>query len=39
MILPWGEPDGYLRRVILPGLAKTLKFELEHALGRTPATA
>ncbi|MDH5235339.1 MAG: excinuclease ABC subunit UvrA, partial [Gemmatimonadota bacterium] len=21
VILPWGEPDGYLRRVILPGLA------------------
>ena len=26
VILPWGEPDGYLRRVILPGLAKQLKF-------------
>ncbi|MFN8571917.1 MAG: excinuclease ABC subunit UvrA [Gemmatimonadaceae bacterium] len=28
VILPWGEPDGYLRRVILPGLAKQLGFEL-----------
>jgi excinuclease ABC subunit A len=29
VILPWGEPDGYLRRVILPGLAKQLKFDLD----------
>jgi excinuclease ABC subunit A len=28
VILPWGAPDGYLRRVILPGLAKQLKFDL-----------
>ncbi|MBV6521110.1 MAG: UvrABC system protein A [Gemmatimonadaceae bacterium] len=28
VVLPWGEPDGYLRRVILPGLAKQLGFEL-----------
>ena len=28
VILPWGEPDGYLRKVILPGLAKMLGFEL-----------
>ncbi|GMV10238.1 MAG: UvrABC system protein A [Gemmatimonadota bacterium] len=28
VILPWGEPDGYLRRVILPGLAKALGFDL-----------
>ncbi len=27
VILPWGEPDGYLRRVILPGLAKQFRFE------------
>jgi len=27
VILPWGAPDGYLRRVILPGLAKQLKFD------------
>ena len=31
VILPWGEPDGYLRRVILPGLAKQLKFDLNTA--------
>jgi excinuclease ABC subunit A len=31
VILPWGAPDGYLRRVILPGLAKQLKFDLNSA--------
>ncbi len=36
VILPWGEPDGYLRRVILPGLAKQLKFELNAPWGRLP---
>jgi excinuclease ABC subunit A len=33
VVLPWGEPDGYLRRVILPGLAKQLKFELNTPWG------
>ncbi|MDQ3244089.1 MAG: excinuclease ABC subunit UvrA [Gemmatimonadota bacterium] len=28
VILPWGEPDGYLRKVILPGLAKQYQFSL-----------
>ncbi len=28
VILPWGEPSGYLRKVVLPTLAKTFKFEL-----------
>ncbi len=36
VILPWGEPDGYLRRVILPGLAKQLKFELNAPWGEHP---
>ena len=36
VILPWGEPDGYLRRVILPGLAKQLKFELSSPWGALP---
>ena len=36
VILPWGEPDGYLRRVILPGLAKQLKFELNAPWGELP---
>ena len=37
VILPWGEPDGYLRRVILPGLAKQLNFELNAPWGKIPA--
>src|SRR3970282_1145748 len=36
VILPWGEPDGYLRRVILPGLAKQLGFELNTPWGKLP---
>src|SRR5215208_5387504 len=36
VILPWGEPDGYLRRVILPGLAKQLKFDLNTPWGQLP---
>jgi len=36
VVLPWGEPDGYLRRVILPGLAKQLKFELNAPWGTLP---
>jgi excinuclease ABC subunit A len=37
VILPWGEPDGYLRKVILPGLAKQLKFDLNAPWGALPA--
>jgi excinuclease ABC subunit A len=36
VILPWGEPDGYLRRVILPGLARQLGFELNTPWGKLP---
>jgi len=36
VVLPWGEPDGYLRRVILPGLAKQLGFELNAPWGKLP---
>ncbi|MCE2802498.1 MAG: excinuclease ABC subunit UvrA [Gemmatimonadota bacterium] len=36
VVLPWGEPDGYLRRVILPGLAKQLRFELNTPWGQLP---
>ncbi|HEY6947615.1 MAG TPA: excinuclease ABC subunit UvrA, partial [Gemmatimonadales bacterium] len=28
VILPWGEPAGYLRKVVLPTLAKAFKFDL-----------
>ena len=38
VILPWGAPDGYLRRVILPGLAKQLKFDLNTAWQDLPPT-
>ena len=33
VILPWGEPDGYLRKVILPGLAKRYRFDLNTPWG------
>ncbi|HEX9562539.1 MAG TPA: excinuclease ABC subunit UvrA, partial [Gemmatimonadaceae bacterium] len=36
VVLPWGEPDGYLRRVILPGLARQLGFELNTPWGKLP---
>jgi excinuclease ABC subunit A len=39
VVLPWGEPDGYLRRVILPGLAKQLKFDLNSPWGGIPIKA
>jgi excinuclease ABC subunit A len=29
VILPWGEPSGYLRKVVLPTLAKAFKFDLQ----------
>jgi excinuclease ABC subunit A len=28
VVLPWGEPSGYLRKVILPTLSRELKFDL-----------
>jgi excinuclease ABC subunit A len=31
VILPWGEPGGYIRKVVLPGLAKAFKFDLNTA--------
>ncbi|MGQ0537731.1 MAG: excinuclease ABC subunit UvrA [Gemmatimonadaceae bacterium] len=39
VVLPWGEPDGYLKRVILPGLAKSLGFTLNTAWGKLPKRA
>jgi excinuclease ABC subunit A len=33
VILPWGEPAGYLRKVVLPTLAKALKFDLAAPWG------
>ena len=37
VVLPWGEPDGYLRKVILPGLAEALQFDLRTPWGELPA--
>jgi excinuclease ABC subunit A len=34
VVLPWGEPDGYLKKVILPGLAKQLGFNPNSPWGK-----
>ena len=34
VVLPWGEPDGYLKKVILPGLAKQFGFNLNSPWGQ-----
>src|SRR5688572_820251 len=39
VILPWGEPDGYLRKVILPGLSKQFQFSLNTPWGELPQHA
>jgi excinuclease ABC subunit A len=39
VILPWGEPSGYLRKVILPTLARTFKFSLDAPWKDLPAAA
>jgi excinuclease ABC subunit A len=36
VILPWGEPQGYLRRVVLPALARKFKFDLNTPWGDLP---
>ncbi|MGE0553373.1 MAG: excinuclease ABC subunit UvrA [Gemmatimonadales bacterium] len=33
VVLPWGDPSGYLRKVVLPTLAKALKFDLNAPWG------
>ncbi len=33
VVLPWGEPTGYLRKVVLPTLARQFKFDLNSAWG------
>ncbi len=38
VILPWGEPSGYLRKVILPSLARTFKFDLNTPWRDLPAS-
>jgi excinuclease ABC subunit A len=39
VVLPWGEPSGYLRKVVLPSLAKTFKFDLDGPWRAIPAAA
>jgi excinuclease ABC subunit A len=39
VILPWGEPSGYLRKVVLPTLAKSFKFDLPAPWGGHSAAA
>jgi excinuclease ABC subunit A len=39
VVLPWGEPAGYLRRVVLPVLAKELRFDLNTPWAGIPAAA
>ncbi|MGE0352734.1 MAG: excinuclease ABC subunit UvrA [Gemmatimonadales bacterium] len=33
VVLPWGEPSGYLRKVVLPTLARAFKFDLKAPWG------
>src|SRR5467141_775702 len=37
VILPWGEPSGYVRKVILPSLARAFKFDLNTPWQMLPA--
>src|SRR6058998_3211889 len=39
VVLPWGEPSGYLRKVVLPALARAFKFDLNAAWQDLPAAA
>jgi excinuclease ABC subunit A len=36
VVLPWGEPSGYLRKVVLPTLARQFKFDLNTPWGELP---
>jgi excinuclease ABC subunit A len=36
VIIPWGEPSGYLRKIVLPALARQLKFDLNMPWGDLP---
>ncbi|HJP55515.1 MAG TPA: excinuclease ABC subunit UvrA [Gemmatimonadales bacterium] len=39
VILPWGEPTGYLRKVVLPTLAKAFRFDLNAPWGEHSESA
>ncbi len=36
VILPWGEPTGHLRKIVLPALARQYKFDLNAPWGDLP---
>src|SRR5215208_5019626 len=38
VIIPWGEPSGYLRKVVLPTLARQFRFDLNTPWGELPAS-
>ena len=38
VIIPWGEPSGYLKKVVLPALARQYKFDLNSPWGELPET-
>jgi excinuclease UvrABC ATPase subunit len=38
VVLPWGEPTGYLRKVVLPTLARQFRFDLNTPWGELPET-
>ena len=37
VIIPWGEPTGYLRKAVLPALARQYRFDLNSPWGDLPA--
>ncbi len=39
VVLPWGEPSGYLRKVVIPTLARTFKFDPARPWGDLPPAA
>ncbi len=39
VVLPWGEPTGYLRKAVLPTLARTFKFDLNAPWDELSAAA
>ena len=39
VVLPWGEPSGYLRKAVLPALARSFKFDLNAAWSALPEPA
>jgi excinuclease ABC subunit A len=39
VVLPWGEPSGYLRKAVLPALARAFRFDLGAAWRDIPAPA